>query len=230
MIRYSTLSISLLLLSLFFPVGCGKFFTNFKIDGVQGPTFTQTNGFGVMSMTFDNVTVEGDPLHVDIPRLPNSSVELAANPNGGANLDVKISQTDITNILNEIAQGLGLQYMGLPDGRPLPGVETGMLPTLTFTIGNEKLQQFYVYLGQRFFGVFIPVKLNIGPTIATFRYYISKQRAGNISAVGGDANGNGSGILILFDGLTRPIQDWLNPQRFHSAETVKGATLLMKRP
>jgi hypothetical protein len=56
------------------------------------------------------------------------------------------------------------------------------------------------YLGPKFFGVFVPVKLDIGTNnIVTARYYSGKVRAGNISLVGPDENGENSGFVLLLD-------------------------------
>jgi hypothetical protein len=56
------------------------------------------------------------------------------------------------------------------------------------------------YLGSKFFGVFVPVKMNIGTNnIVTARFYSGKVRAGNISLVGPDANGENSGFVLLLD-------------------------------
>ena len=56
------------------------------------------------------------------------------------------------------------------------------------------------YVGPKFFGVFVPVNMNIGvDNIITARYYSGKARAGNISIVGKDSNGENSGFLLLLD-------------------------------
>jgi hypothetical protein len=56
------------------------------------------------------------------------------------------------------------------------------------------------YLGPKFFGVFVPVNLDIGQdNIITARYYSGSARAGNISLVGKDSNGENSGFVLLLD-------------------------------
>jgi hypothetical protein len=202
------LSLSLVALLLAFPMGCGKYTSNIKIDGVKGPTFSNDGNFGVMSMTFENVSMTGATIHYAIPHLPNSSVDIyGLGENLGTNFDLRISQEDLNDLLERIAQGLHLEPRMLPGDRPLPGVAGGKLQSVLFDLGSFK--DITVYVGDKNFGIFVPGPINIGPAIATFRLFIAKKRAGNLSLVGPDQNGENAGVLLLFDITAPAVQTWL---------------------
>ena len=95
----------------------------------------------------------------------------------------------------------------LPGDRPLPGVAGGKLQSVLFDLGSFK--DITVYVGDKNFGIFVPGPINIGPAIATFRLFIAKKRAGNLSLVGPDQNGENAGVLLLFDITAPAVQTWL---------------------
>jgi hypothetical protein len=119
-------------------------------------------------------------------------------------MSINIAIKDVANV--------GLQNLdpqSLPGGRALPGVSTGRLPAVAFTIQKFKGVSFYV--GPKLFGVFIPLNnLGIGNSIITARYYVSSTRVGNISLVGQDANGENSGLLLMLDLSSSTAQAKLN--------------------
>ena len=91
-----------------------------------------------------------------------------------------------------------LDPQALPGGRPLPGVPSGSLPAIAFSI--EKFYGMGFYIGKSVFGLFVPIKgLGIGNSVVTARFYSSGSRVGNISLVGEDTNGENSGILLMLD-------------------------------
>jgi hypothetical protein len=56
-----------------------------------------------------------------------------------------------------------------------------------------------LYVGKDVFGVFLPTKVGVDGAIASFRYYIGEKRAGTISVVGADENGENSGVFLMLD-------------------------------
>jgi hypothetical protein len=176
--------------------GCGGAGTgsNPTISGVNGPTVNFVNGTVVVSMVFDNISIDGGAT-VPIPKYPNSTFEVGPDfQSGGMLVSLTVSATDFLG-----NQGAGLNPQTLPGGRPLPGVAAGALPAIAVAI--PKLDNAVLYLGPSVIGVFIPFKqLNIAGTIATFRFYNSAKAAvGNISIVGSDANGANAGLLMMMD-------------------------------
>ena len=180
--------------SLFFSVSCGDALGNISIPGVDGP---------YLSIDGDNVkitsTLEG--LNIDqgfrfaIPEYAGSYIELSPSLDAdGTLLSISVS---ITDLLDDSLQLLEPQ--SLPGGRSLPGVASGKLPAVAFTVNFFKNMSFY--LGPKFFGVFIPISIDLGGpnNIISSRFYTDSIRAGTVSIVGKDINGENSGFLLLLD-------------------------------
>ncbi|PIP89124.1 MAG: hypothetical protein COW01_16210 [Bdellovibrionales bacterium CG12_big_fil_rev_8_21_14_0_65_38_15] len=166
---------------------------NITIPGVIGPTVTLVEDNVLISMVFENLQVQGG-LRYNIPKYTHSYIELSPDFNStGTLMAVSVS-------LKDVFDG-GLQQLPpqtLPGGRALPGVVGGRLPAVAFSI--PQFHNLGVYLGPKVFGLFVPTgSLGIGQSIATFRFYSSGTRTGNISLVGEDANGENSGVLLLLD-------------------------------
>lgn len=171
---------------------CGETGKNIQIPGVDGPTLSLHEDKVLISIIFENMLVDGG-IRYYIPKYKESYIELSPDfSSGGTLMSVSVSLQDIFNN--------GLQKLDpqrLPGGRPLPGVASGSLPAVAFSI-----DQFYhmaMYLGPDVFGIFIPFDPGFDQSIATFRYYLGDTRMGNISIVGNDANGLNGGILLLLD-------------------------------
>ena len=176
--------------------------TNVEIPGVIGPKLLLVEDNLLISMVFENLVMDGG-LRYNIPKYENSYLELAPDlQSGGTLLAISVSLQDVFN------GGLDqLDPQTLPGGRNLPGVSTGTLPAIAFSV--EEFHNMAFYLGPDVFGVFIPVKgLGIQGAIATFRYYSSGERAGNLSIVGEDENGENGGILLMLD-LTKKRKKYL---------------------
>lgn len=173
--------------------GDGSDGRNISIPGVKGPNVTLVEDNVLISMVFENLQVQGG-LRYAIPKYNNSYIELSPDfESTGTLMAVSIS-------LQDVFDG-GLQQLPpqtLPGGRALPGVVGGRLPAVAFSI--EKFNNMAVYVGPKVFGLFVPTgDLGIGQSIATFRFYSSGTRTGNISLVGQDANGENGGVLLLLD-------------------------------
>lgn len=168
--------------------------TNLEIPGVDGPKVKLLdNNTLLISAVFENIQLQGG-LRYAIPKYNNSYLEVSPDlESDGTLMSVSVSLEDILG--DDL---LSLPPQSLPGGRALPGVSSGRLPAVAFSIPKWKNMAFY--LGPKFFGVFIPTNLEIGTdSIITARYNIGEKRAGNISMVGKDVNGENSGFLLLLD-------------------------------
>lgn len=186
---------SLFLLTSILATGCGDGSDGRNIDiaGVDGPHLTLVEDNIRITMVLENLYIEGG-LRYNIPKYPNSYVEISPDFESDGTLMVfTVALRDVFDVnLNQ------LDPQSLPGGRPLPGVASGTLPAVAFSI--ESFHNISVYLGPKVFGLFVPVdRLRIGQSILTARFYSSGNRVGNISIVGEDSVGENSGILLLLD-------------------------------
>ena len=178
--------------------------SNIQIPGVSKSAITLTNDSVLISFVFSAIQLDGG-LRYNIPKYPNSYLEISPDlQSAGTLMSINIAISDVANI--------GLQNLdpqSLPGGRPLPGVASGRLPAVAFSI--QKFAGVSFYVGPKLFGVFIPLKnLGIGTSIITARYYVTSTRVGNISLVGSDANGLNSGLLLMLDLSGAAVQAKLN--------------------
>lgn len=186
-----------------FTTSCGDGDTgvNLKIPGVVGPTVTLQQDNVLISMVFENLQLDGG-LRYNIPKYQNSYMELSPDlQSNGTLFSISVSLKDVFDDNLRL-----LDPQSLPGGRALPGVATGRLPAVAFSI--PKFHNITFYLGPKFFGIFMPVNLDIDQAIVTARFYAGKIRAGNLSIVGKDANGENSGFLLLLD-LSSSVQKQL---------------------
>jgi hypothetical protein len=187
------------MLSLGFATSCGNNSTsNIQIAGMTGPTVTLMTDNVLISMVFLNMQMDGG-LRYNIPKYVNSYLEVSPDlQSNGTLMSVSVSLKDIFN------GGLDkLDPQSLPGGRNLPGVSSGTLPAVAFSIPQFHNMSFY--LGQSLFGIFIPAKVGVDGAIASFRYYIAQKAAGTISLVGNDAKGENSGVLLMLN-MTGQVQ------------------------
>ena len=182
-----------ILTSLGFATSCGNNSTaNIKIAGVQGPTVTLLQDNILISMVFENIQLEGG-LRYNVPKYNYSYVEISPDlQSTGTLMSISVSLKDILN------GGLDqLDPQKLPGGRNIPGVATGSLPAVAFSI--EKFNNMSFYLGKSVFGIFVPVNIGVNGAIASFRYYINQKAAGTISLVGADENNQNAGLLLMIN-------------------------------
>lgn len=192
----SKLLLLLALLSFgFFSTSCGNGTSaaNIKIPGVSKSAITLNNDSVLIAFVFDNIHLEAG-LRYNIPKYPNSYVEISPDlQSAGTLMSISIALKDFAGSLLQ-----NLDPQSLPGGRALPGVASGRLPAIAFSI--EKFKGVGFYVGPKIFGAFIPLtNLGIGNSIFTARYYVSSTRVGNISLVGPDSNGENSGLLLMLD-------------------------------
>ncbi|MDO9183862.1 MAG: hypothetical protein Q7U04_15715 [Bacteriovorax sp.] len=173
--------------------GNGTSAANIQIPGVSNSAITLNNDSVLIAFVFDSIKLDGG-LRYNIPKYPNSYLEISPDlKSAGTLMSISIALKDVANTSLQT-----LDPQSLPGGRALPGVASGRLPAVAFTI--EKFHGVSFYVGPKLFGVFIPLNnLGIGNSIITARYYVSSTRVGNISLVGADANGEHSGLLLMLD-------------------------------
>jgi hypothetical protein len=173
--------------------GNGTSASNIQVPGVNGMSVTLNQDNVLISMVIQSIQIDGG-LRYNIPKYPNSYLEISPDlQSAGTLMAVSISLKDVFNTSLQT-----LDPQALPGGRALPGVATGRLPAVAFSIA--KFHNMGVYIGPKLFGIFIPVSgLGLGNSMITARYYSGANRIGNISLVGEDANGENSGILLMLD-------------------------------
>jgi hypothetical protein len=173
--------------------GNGTSAANIQIPGVSKSAITLNNDSILIAFVFSSIQLDGG-LRYNIPKYPNSYLEISPDlQSSGTLMSISIAIQDVANINVQM-----LDPQSLPGGRPLPGVASGRLPAVAFTI--QKFMGVSFYVGPKLFGVFIPLgNLGIGNSIITARYFVSSTRVGNISLVGADANGEHSGLLLMLD-------------------------------
>lgn len=184
---------SLILLGAVFGTSCGEGNSSLQIPGVDGPNLVLQEDDILISMVFENIQLQGG-LRYNIPQYDNSYIEIGPDAfSAGTLMTINVSLDDVFDGDLQL-----LPPQSLPGGRNLPGVATGRLPAVAFSIPNWNNMAFY--LGPKFFGVFVPVKLDIGQdNIITARYNSGNARVGNISMVGPDKDGENSGFVLLLD-------------------------------
>jgi len=176
-----------------FSASCGESSKNMKIEGITGPVLELVDDILLVSVVFDNLNLAGG-IRTNIPKYPNSFLEIAPDfESAGTLVTIGISLDDV--LYNQTQK---LDPQALPGGRPLPGVSGGTLPAVAFTVSQLKNISFY--LGPKVFGIFVPIpKLGVQGQIITSRFYTGKNRAGNLSLIGQDQNGENGGFLLLLD-------------------------------
>ncbi|PIK15274.1 hypothetical protein [Halobacteriovorax sp. JY17] len=188
--KYSLVFLSLLGLLSF--TSCKSESSNIEIEGIDGPHVQLLEDNLLISMVVENMVLDGG-LRYNIPKYPNSYVEISPDlQSSGTLLSVSVSLDDVFD------DRLGnLDPQRLPGGRALPGVAGGQLPAVAFSI--QKFHNMSLYVGPEVFGVFVPADLGIDGAIATFSYYMNDKKAGNVSVVGNDQDGENGGILLLLN-------------------------------
>lgn len=165
--------------------------TNTKIDGIDGPHVEIVNGNIIMSLVFQNMSIDGGAT-IPIPKYPNSTLQIG--PDFQSNGTLFSLTVKVSDYLGNV--GAGLDPHTLPGGRPLPGVASGALPSVAFQIPQLMNTTFYV--GPDVIGFFVPFKLDTSGAILTFRFYDNSSKpVGNLSLVGADQEGKNSGVLLL---------------------------------
>jgi hypothetical protein len=175
--------------------GCGnEDGKNPVIPGIQGPTLTLVDDGLLVSMVFEALSLDGG-LRYPIPDYEESYIELSPDlTSGGSVLAIFVSFVDVFDN-GDFLRSLDPQT--LPGGRPIPGLAAGRLPAVAFQIPDAFDMGFYI--GDKLYGIWVPLDLGLDGAIATLRFYSEGRRVGNISLVGSDSNGDNSGIFLALD-------------------------------
>ncbi len=191
-----TLLLTSLLTLALFSTSCGKGgagSSNIQVPGVSQSAITLNNDSVLISFVFSGIQLDGG-LRYNIPKYPNSYIEISPDlQSSGTLMSINVAIEDVANTSLQ-----NLDPQTLPGGRALPGVASGRLPAVAFSI--EKFHGMSFYVGPKLFGVFVPLHdLGIGTSIISARYYAGKTRVGNLSIVGVDENGENAGFLLMLD-------------------------------
>lgn len=167
---------------------------NPQIAGVTGPDVELVGGRLILSMTFQNVSVDAG-VTIPIKQYPNSSLQVG--PDFQSNGTLIVLTMSVPDYLGN--QGQGLNPQALPGGRPLPSVAAGVMPAVAIQV--KQLFNTVFYVGPQVIGFFVPFnKLDLAGTILTFRFYDKVNKpVGILALVGSDANDQNAGILAMMN-------------------------------
>ena len=183
--------LSLTLAALLFTSSCGKE-GGFKIPGVDGPHIDLDETRLMISMTFTKFTI-GVGSRYEIPKYPNSYVEIGpgVSPTG----TFLALNFDLEDLLDGRLQVQEPQ--SLPGGRAIPGLRSGKLPGVAFSV--KRWKNITLYMGNKIFGIFIPHEhgYNGQPVLLPFKK--GDKQIGLIGAIGADDKGENAGFLLLLD-------------------------------
>ena len=178
----------LLVVTTMMAVSCGDNNSNMEIPGVNGPSLNISQNKILINAEFLKIDL-GREAEFLIPSFTDSKLSLSPNGQGGTNFKVELS-------LEEILGDVDFRDpQSLPGGRALPGVSTGSLPGISFTVPS--FHNTTVYVGKNFFGIFYPVNLGLDDGIISSRFYLGKKAVGNLSLIGADDAGENAGFLLL---------------------------------
>ena len=174
---------------------------NPQIPGLKGPFLYLDQEYIRIDTVFENLQLIGGG------RIPFSLLGLEGYDESFLEIGPDV-QSDGTLVainlsLNDLLYGHDgidqLDPQALPDGRPLPGITGGRLPAIAFDVDSINNMGFYI--GTRVFGIWYPIEqFQIGVNnIVTMRFYSDGRRTGNVSLVGPNDEGVGSGVLLMVD-------------------------------
>ncbi len=178
----------ILIFSTLLATSCFKGKTNIQIPKVEGPTVKIVDNKVLIDATFIDIPIDEEK-EFTIPSFTKSKLTLSPNGSGGTFFNVSL-------FLEEILEDADFRDpQTLPGGRALPGIATGTIPGISFTIPS--FHNITVYVGKNFFGIFYPLSLDLDIGIVNSRFYLGKKTAGTLSLVGQDQNNENSGFLLL---------------------------------
>lgn len=177
-----------LLCSLFLVSSCNNGETLPQIPGVKGPAISIVAGKMLISISLLNVNIVAGG-KIAIPHTRDSSFEVAPNIlDGGTILQFTLDPEEIKGVT------VADDPNSLPDGRPLPGIPGGVLPSLR--VDTELFKTTY-YFGKSLFGFYIPFKLNTQGFGLYYPLKVNGNDTGLLGLVASDVNGQNSGFVIF---------------------------------
>jgi len=191
-IRKNIFCLALAAAALLLP-GCGKKTVSglAGIKGVGDFQFSVASGNARLSVVLETVVVEGG-VRVPIAQPAGSYVEMGPDFQSGGTL--LVLSVPLSSLMKDYT---GLPAVGLPDGRPLPGVREGVLGAVAFELPVIGLT--YFYLSNDAYGVFFPVALPQVPVLVSSK--IKDERGNLLGVIWGVPSGGKnsvSGVLFLF--------------------------------
>jgi hypothetical protein len=162
-----------------------------KLPGVEGPSFNIVDGKFVVTVKFLRLNIPGGAGGIPIPRSRYSTVSVSPNVlDGGSMLELTIDPEDIKGV--EVADDPNT----LPDGRPLPGIPGGILPSLRLDV--EKAWNTSFYYHPKLFGFFTPIKVKFDTVLdPSYRIVIHGIDIGLLGWVGPNSEGGGTGLMLF---------------------------------
>jgi hypothetical protein len=186
---FLSLKLMVLAMALTLAPGCGQTGDGVpQIPGVTGPSFNIVDGKVLITIKLlqVNITAGGSMI---IPKTKDSRFEISPNiVDGGTLLQFTLDPADIKGVT--VAQDPNT----LPDGRPIPGIPGGALPSLRI---DTPLFHSSYYFSQTLFGIYLPFNFDTRGLAATYQFSINGKVTGSIGIVSSDANGKNSGLLIF---------------------------------
>lgn len=177
-------------LALVLSASCGDGFKTLKNRGIDGPTFNIVDGKVILSLKLLKVRYPGDVGGIlPIPHTSDSSLEIGPNTvDGGSLIQLHLNPEDIKGV--EVADDPNT----LPDGRPLPGIPGGILPSLR---ADTELWNTSFYFHQKLFGFYVPFNFNTHGLSAYYTLRLNGMDAGLVGIVKSDDQGKNSGLVIF---------------------------------
>lgn len=182
------LSLKMLVLC-FALMACGKTASGLpKIQGVEGPHFNIVDGKVLITLKLLNISSQyGGQMF--IPETSHSTIEVGPNIiDGGTLIQVSLDPSDIKGV--QVADDPNT----LPDGRAIPGIPGGELPSLRI---DTQLFNTSYYFSKTLFGIYLPFNFNTQGLGASYEFQIGGKATGNIGIVASEQNKKNSGLLIF---------------------------------
>lgn len=159
--------------------GLGVF--DFRVNGTEAS----------LTVIFENLNLDVGG-RIPLQRPQGAFIEIGPDFQSGGSL-VKLS-VPVASLLQNHGD---LPQVGLPDGRALPGVKSGVLGAVAVELPGLGLT--YLYLSADAFGVFYPVDLPTLPVMASSKIKDEKGNLlGLIYGIPKSGRGTSSGVLFLF--------------------------------
>lgn len=172
---------------------CGNNGGVLHFDGVSGPYVNMLAGQIIVTMKFPKLMVDAGA-KLPIPKTLNSFAELSPNvEDGGMMFALYLDKNDLAAIDIELGDG-----NTLPDGRPLPGIQGGVLKdSLRFDtkIGKQDVSFYY---HETLFGVWMPFGFETAGVSGYWNVNINGKNVGFLGVVGSSpAQGHKAGGVVL---------------------------------
>lgn len=159
-----------------------------NLPGVKGPTFNVVAGKILVTLNLLNVNIAAGAI-IPVPETRSSTFSIAPNLiDGGTTLQFSLDPAEIKGVT------VGEDPNTLPDGRPLPGIPGGELPSLRV---DTQLFNTSFYFAKTLFGFYVPFQLNTSGFGAYYTIRLNGVDAGLLGLVPSNLEGRNSGLVIF---------------------------------